>query len=183
MPVSEATYERPALEDHEGRWEIVCRRPRSKPGMTAEHNETQRNLMIQLATQLNTQDHTIATDNGRLRIPSATYYVPDLCVIPREYVRRNRREQPGRLEVYDEPMPPVVEVWSPSTGDYDIETKLRTYQLRGDAEIWRIHPSERTLTARRHRPDGGYDGAGQREGSVQPIALPGVTIELERLFD
>ena len=25
------------------------------------------------------------------------------------------------------------------------ETKLREYQLRGDAEIWRIHPYERTL--------------------------------------
>ena len=34
---------------------------------------------------------------------------------------RQRAERAGRLEVYDDPMPLVVEVWSPSTGDYDVD--------------------------------------------------------------
>ncbi len=182
MPVSEATYERLALEDPEGRWELVCGRPRSKPGMTTEHNSIERILSYELQRQLDIRQLIVSTDVGRLRISGGTYYLPDLFVLPRAYERRIR-ERPGTFEVYDEPMPLVVEVWSPSTDDYDVEQKLRDYQLRGDAEIWRIHPYERTLTAWRRRPDGGYDEAMHRSGSVQPIALPGVTIDLERLFD
>ena len=87
------------------------------------------------------------------------------------------------LEVYDQPLPLVVEVWSRSTGDYDVEEKLAVYQQRGDLEIWRIHPYERTLTAWRRQPDGSYDETIHREGVVSPTALPGVEIDLAALFD
>jgi Uma2 family endonuclease len=186
MPVSEGTYERVALEDPAGGWELVCGRLRSKPGMTIEHGQTIRSLDHLLVAQLEAAApgvYTVSAGTAKLRIPTSTYYVPDLCVLPLEFVRRKRRDLPGRLEVYDEPMPLVVEVWSPSTGEYDVEQKLRDYQLRGDAEIWRVHPYDKTLTAWRRRPDGGYDETVYRSGSVQPVALPGVTIELERLFD
>ena len=52
MPVSEQTYERPALEDPEGRWELHCGRLRSKPGMTAAHNRLGRVLGYRLQQQL-----------------------------------------------------------------------------------------------------------------------------------
>jgi Uma2 family endonuclease len=183
MPVSEATYERVALEDPEGHWELVCGRLRSKPAMTVEHNEVARNLAWQLMSQVNPGEYAIATDNNRLRISTGSFYVPDLCVIPRALVRRQRAERSRRLEVYDDPMPLVVEVWSPSTGDYVVEEKLREYRRRGDLEIWRIHPYEGTLTAWRRSTDGSYIDTLHNGGSVQPLALPGVTIELERLFD
>jgi len=183
MPISDATYERVALEDPEGHWELVCGRLRSKPAMTVDHNEVTRNLAWQLMSQLNQAEYTIATDNNRLRISTGSYYVPDLCVVPRAAILRQRAERSRRLEVYEDPMPLVVEVWSPSTGDYDVEEKLREYQRRGDWEIWRIHPYERTLTAWRRQADGSYAETVQRGGTVQPVALPSVTIELERLFD
>lgn len=185
MPISEATYERVALEDPEGQWELVCGRLRSKPPMTAGHNEAARRLAVWLGRSLDEDEYSVATDNARLRISTGTYYVPDCCVIPRELVQRKMRELPSRLEVYDEPMPLVVEVWSPSTGDYDVEEKLREYQRRGDLEIWRIHPSERTLTAWRRSAsggDGGYEATVYRTGSVQPATMLGVSIELVRLF-
>jgi hypothetical protein len=34
----------------------------------------------------------------------------------------------------------VVEVWSRSTGAYDVETKLQGYREHGDAEIL-VHPA------------------------------------------
>jgi Uma2 family endonuclease len=77
----------------------------------------------------------------------------------------------------------VVEVWSPSTGDYDVEEKLHEYQRRGDLEIWRIHPYERILTAWRRQPEGTYEELVQHDGSVEPVALPSVKIELQRLFE
>ena len=182
MPIKEATYEQVAIEDPGGAWELVCGRLRSKPGMTAEHGYGTRELHLSLALQLDARAYTVSAGSARLRIASGTYYIPDLCVIPREFEQRKLRERPGRLEVYDEPLPLVVEVWSPSTGDYDVDEKLLEYQRRGGREIWRLHPYEKTLTAWRRQPDGSYSETRYRGGTVQPIALPAVTIELKSLF-
>jgi Uma2 family endonuclease len=91
-------------------------------------------------------------------------------------------EQPRALDAYAEPLPLVVEIWSPSTGDYDIAGKIPAYQQRGDAEIWFIHPEQRTLTAWRRNPDGDYDETVYRGGLVHPHSLPGVVVDLDALF-
>jgi Uma2 family endonuclease len=57
------------------------------------------------------------------------------------------------------------------------------YQRRGDAEIWRIHPYEQTVTVWRRQEDGSYDERIYRDGVILPAALPGVTIDLARLFE
>jgi Uma2 family endonuclease len=80
-------------------------------------------------------------------------------------------------------LPLVVEVWSASTGDYDVETKLPIYRQRGDLEIWLIHPYARTITTWRRQPDGTYEEALFSEGALAPMALQGVTIRLDDLFD
>src|SRR5437773_2305081 len=86
-------------------------------------------------------------------------------------------------EVFTDPMPFVAEVWSSSTGNYDITTKLKDYQARGDAEVWYIHPYNRTVTIGRRQSDDTYTEALQTTGSIQPIALPNVTITIDTLFD
>lgn len=182
MPVSYQTYERVALEDPGGHWELVCGRLREKPIMTAEHNEVQRTLAWLLNSQPGRSLYTVSPGNARLRIPSGSYYVPDICVLRREWVRR-LKQRPGTFEVYEEPVPLVVEIWSPSTGAYDIEEKLRDYRRRGDVEIWRIHPYHRTLTAWRLQPDGRYSEETVCAGMISPTALPTVTIDLDQLFE
>ena len=181
MAVSEATYQRVALEDREGKWELVCGQLRRKPEMTTEHNYTARRLGQLLSMQLDIDQYSIGTDSAKVRVPDGRYRIPDLCVIPITAVRR-LQAVPGTFEAYDEPLPLVVEVWSPSTGDTDVTDKLKEYQQRGDFEIWRIHPYERTLTAWRRQLDGSYAETRYTSGSVTPSSLPGVTIELERLF-
>ena len=76
-----------------------------------------------------------------------------------------------------------LEVWSPSTGEYDVNAKVPEYQRRGDLEIWRIHPFDRTLIAWRRQPDGSYIESHYAGGTVKPVALPDVTIDLDTLFD
>jgi Uma2 family endonuclease len=76
----------------------------------------------------------------------------------------------------------VVEIWSPSTGTYDIGEKLPDYQRRGDLEIWRIHPYERTVTAWRRQSDGTYAESVFRGRIARPVALPGVAVDLDALF-
>jgi Uma2 family endonuclease len=182
MPVSEETYRRVALEDPEGKWELICGRLHEKPIMTTEHNDVQRELDWLLNSQLDRSRYMVSPGNARLRIPDGDYYVPDIFVVPRDQVRQLRAE-PGTFEVYDDPVPLVVEIWSPSTGRKDLDTKLPEYRARGDLEIWRIHPYERTLTAWRRQPDGSYAETLHTEGVIRPIALPEVAVELERLFD
>lgn len=181
MPVSEATYRQVAMEDPEGRWELVCGRLRPKPIMTTEHGEVDRKLLRRLILQLDEDEFTVG-DNIRQRVSTGSYYVPDVCVVPRAMVRR-LRERPGSFEVYEEPLPLVGEIWSASTGDYDVEEKFPEYKRRGDLEIWRIHPYERTLTAWRRQPDGGYGESVHRGGVFRPAFLPGVAIDLDTLYD
>ena len=184
MPISEETYERVALEDGDRVWELVCGRLREKPPMTMEHAEVARRLVRRLNHQLDERDFSVDMDSARLRISTGQWYVPDVCVIPRAYLRRHAVERPRRLEMYDDPLPLVVEVWSPSTGEYDVDEKLREYQWRGDVEIWRLHPYEQTLVAWRRQPDGSYtETQFSREDRVQPVALPGVTITVVDLFE
>lgn len=182
MPVTDRTFEQLALEDPEGHWELHCGYLLRKPGMTFEHNRSAFWLGVQLAEQLDRAQFDIRVNMGHVRRSGENYFIPDVFVIPIELTRalRGRRDV---LEAYEAPLPLVVEIWSPSTGDYDIETKLSEYRRRGDLEIWRLHPFDRTLTAWRRQADGSYSEAHFTRGTVQPIALPGVTIDLDHLFD
>src|SRR5207302_10497967 len=126
-------------------WELHCGVLRRKPGMTAAHNHVITQLFLDLGQQLDRQQFTLRANSGHVRRSAERYYIPDVFVVPLELVRPLLPQQ-DVLEAYEAPLPLVVEVWSPSTGDYDVESKLVEYQRRGDLEIWRIHPYDRTLT-------------------------------------
>jgi len=181
MPVSEKTYLRVALEDP-GQWELHGGQLRRKPGMTAEHNDVALELGYRLRHQLNRQDYRVRVSMGHVRRSSESYYIPDVFVIPSELFQQ-ARGRPNTLETYSAPLPLVIEVWSPSTGDYDVDSKLPEYQARGDLEIWRVHPFERTLKAWRRQPNGSYSAFEYAGGVVQPASLPGIAIDLDMLFD
>jgi Uma2 family endonuclease len=183
MPVSEALFQEVAFADDTASWELICGRLRPKPPMTAFHAQTIRVLVRDLGPQLPSAELIAGGEGPHLRVPGGNVRRPDVCVVPIEAVKRHQREFPTALETYDEPMPLVVEVWSPSTGEYDVDTKLLEYQRRGDLEVWRIHPFERTLIAWVRQPDGTYTETLYTTGAVRPTYLPGVTIELARLFD
>jgi Uma2 family endonuclease len=74
-------------------------------------------------------------------------------MFPTAYAAPLRHRQ-DVLEVYGDPLPLAAEVWSRSTGDYDVNEKLAVYKQRGDLEIWLIHPYERTLTSWSRNPVG-----------------------------
>lgn len=180
--ISEETYQQLALSEPDRKWELRDGVLREKPAMTIDHNWLGEKLGFMLLSQLDWSAYQVRSDKGRVRRPGATYLIPDVCVLPTAYTVPlvNR---PDLLEVYEQPLPLVVEIWSRSTGSYDVTEKLAIYRQRGGHEIWFIHPYERTLTIWRRRPDGSYVETMQREGSVSPVALPGVVIDLTALFD
>jgi Uma2 family endonuclease len=179
--ISNEAYERLALANDDRKWELWDGVLREKPGMSAAHNELGMTLGHMLMTQLDRTMYRVRVDSGKTRRPESTYFIPDVFVVPTAYVTPLLDQRV--LEVYDQPLPLVVEIWSPTTGDYDIEEKLAVYQQRGDLEIWYFHPYERTLMAWPRQPNGTYRDVLYREGIVRPIALPGVEIDLGVLFD
>lgn len=180
MPVSAETYERVALEDGDGVWELHCGRLVEKPGMTVEHADSLNELSFMLRRQLDPAEYRVRANTGRTRWSPEGYFVPDVCVVSNALAQRLRGT--GRLEVNTDPLPFVAEVWSPSTGRYDVNTKLPEYQRHGDLEIWRIHPYERSVTIWRRRPDGSYGETVHRDGAIDLAALPGVRVDLDTLF-
>ena len=181
MPVSEQTYELVAREGPDGQWELHGGRLREKPGMPWNHGDAMSELGRVLGNQLDRRRYRVHVNHARMRGSSERYFIPDVAVIPIE-LGDALRGRPDALEVYDQPLPLVVEVWSPSTGGYDVDAKLPEYQRRGDPEAWRLHPYERTLTAWRRRPNGSYEETVYRGGTVAPASLPGVVIDLDALF-
>jgi Uma2 family endonuclease len=180
MPVNEKTFRQLALEDPESHWELVCGQLRRKPGMSADHNRIGIELTVSLRNQLDRASYQVRYNAGHLRRTSGSYYIPDVMVIPAELEAPFRGV--NRLEFYRDPLPLVAEVWSPSTGDYDVDEKIPEYRRRGDLEIWRMHPYERTLRAWIRQSDGSYSERLYTSGMVQPSALPGVSIDLDELF-
>ncbi len=179
MPVSEKTFERLALEDGDDQWELHCGRLRRKPAMTHPHNSLMNRLGFALAQQLDENVWEVRINSGHART-DASFYVPDVMVLPRSIAVR--WEGSDRLETYPESLPFVAEVWSKSTGDYDVEEKFPQYQRRQDREIWRIHPQEKTVVIWRRQPDGRYDQQTVVSGVIELYALPGVIIDLASLF-
>jgi Uma2 family endonuclease len=180
--MTEEAYREFALGDTSGLWELVRGQLRERPAMTARHGDVMDSLLHQLYEQLDRQAYRLRVQHARLRHSSDTYYIPDVAVVPTLAVE-TLLDHPGEtLDAYPEPLPLVVEIWSPSTGRYDIHEKLPDYKARGDPEIWYIHPYERTLTAWRRQPDGTYTESVYRGGVVVPPSLPGVAIEIELLF-
>jgi Uma2 family endonuclease len=179
--VTEEAYQRLVSSDPDRQWELHDGQLRENPGMSWEHLDIVMQLGYLLKSQLDGREFRVFAE-GRVRRPVATIFIPDILVVPTA-LGRSFRGQPGTLAIIPDPLPLVVEVWSRSTGDYDVDAKLPVYQQRGDREIWRIHPYETTLTAWRRQPDGTYDETVYRSGSVTPVALPGVTIHLAELFD
>lgn len=132
MPASEDAYRQIALEDPDGHWELHCGVLRQKPGMSFAHSHVECRLFRVLVQQLDDREFEVRADFGRVRRSPENYYIPDVFVVPAELARRGFREQPRALEVYEDLLPLVVEIWSPSTGTYDVEAKLPEYQRRGD---------------------------------------------------
>ena len=182
MTVREWTYEEIALGDPERQWELHRGTLREKPAMSFGHNRAMRHLQQLLHRQLDTAEFEVSSNASRVRRAEETYYIPDLLVIPTSYTEAYH-DRERALEVYERPLPLVIEIWSPSTGGYDIDDKLPEYQRRGDLEVWRIHPLELTLTAWRRRQDGSYAETLYRGGAVHVEAPPNVTIDLDQLFD
>jgi Uma2 family endonuclease len=178
--MTEADYEAFVLSGIEGHWELHDGRLVEKPGMSWEHLGIASFLAHFLLQQLDIERYRVYVES-RVRRPAATIFLPDVAIVPLDY-GDEFWGRPGKLAIFSRPLPLVVEIWSESTGDYDVDTKVPVYQQRGDLEIWRIHPYERTLTRWAKQADDTYEKTSISGGTVRLAAFPDVWIDLDRLF-
>ncbi|MBA3450508.1 MAG: Uma2 family endonuclease [Chloroflexia bacterium] len=178
--MNEEAYLEFVLSGVEGAWELHDGRLVEKPGMSWDHGRIVTRLISSFDQQLDPADIFVFAEL-RVRRQSAIVFLPDLMVVPATYSQEFRNRPV--LAIFSDPLPLVVEVWSPSTGEYDVDAKLPIYQQRGDLEIWRFHPYERTLTSWQRQSDGSYVETLHRSGTIAPMALPGVTIDLGTLLN
>lgn len=181
MPVTERTFELVALEDPEGQWELHRGHLREKRGMTAAHNQLRVDLAFALMQQLDRGEDTVRIDSARAKRSDETYYIPNVFVVPTRLVLP-QLDATVRLEIYEEPLPFIAEIWTRSTAGYDVDAKIPEYMKRGDSEIWHVHPYLHTVTAWRRHADGAYTESVFHGGTVRLHALPNVAIDLDSLF-
>ena len=180
--LSEQAYRELASSDPDHLWELWDGVPVEKPLMSVMHDDVAFHLGHLLQSQLDRNVFRVNVNGGKTRYTTRNYFIPDVAVIPAALALPLRGD-PGAFNAFAEPLPLVVEIWSRTTGDYDIAAKLPVYRARGDLEIWFIQPYERTLTAWRKEPDSAYAEAIYRGGVVPVASLPGVTIDLDALLD
>jgi Uma2 family endonuclease len=177
--MTEADYVQFVSAGVDGVWELHDGRLVEKPGMSWDHGRIITKLISSFDRQLDPKVYAVFTEL-RIRRATSTVFLPDLMVVPTAY-GETFRDRPV-LAMFPNPLPLVAEVWSASTGDYDVDIKIPVYMQRGDQEIWRIHPYERTLTRWVRQPDATYLKTIHRSGTIEPVALMGVTIDLDALF-
>lgn len=179
MLTIQSTVEDVMLQQPDRRWELHRGELREKPSMTESHNRLIWRLSDQLAAGLDRSRYELRVNLSRLTRDDRTYYIPDVAIVPGKLTIRN---QPPGLEVFRDPLPFVAEVWSPSTGNYDVDQKLPEYQARGDLEIWRVHPFDYTVSAWCLEANGTYHETIHDHGRLALHALPGIMIDLDELF-
>ena len=181
LELSPEQYEHLILGAPDQIWELVDGRLREKPPMSMGHGDVGFELGFQLRSQLDPLEFRISGNHARLKRTDRSYFVPEIVVFRKSDIATALANRQG-VDAHAAPALLVVEIWSPSTGDYDIEEKLPMYRARGDLEIWRLHPFGRTLTAWRRQPDGTYAETVHHGGTITPAELPHVTIDLDALF-
>lgn len=177
--ITEGEYEQIVLAKPIERWELVAGQLREKPGNSWDHSRVVSELIYWLYPQLDPRQH-LPFIGAHVRCTKGTVFRPDVTIVPVEY----GREFAGRpvLAIFSRPLPFLVEIWAPSTGDYDVDTKIPEYQKRDDLEIWRVHPYQKTITVWCRQPNGVYVESRHDRGGISLHALPDVSLALDDLF-
>lgn len=129
--LSEQEYRELAERDSVRFWELWDGVLVAKPPMSMKHDNWTFLLGHFLQNQLDWREYRVNVNGGKTRDTARNVYIPDVVVIPASY-QLPYEDDPRAFNAYTEPLPFVAEVWSPSTGDYDVAAKLPLYRQRGD---------------------------------------------------
>jgi Uma2 family endonuclease len=175
------------------RWELVDGVPyplhdggayAMSPGASRRHQEVSMALIAQFLDSLRESPCRVYHPPFDVRLPHAgedgesatTVVQPDITVV----CNRDQLDEYGCIGAPTL----VVEIASPSTALRDTREKRLVYERAGVVEYWVIYPTEKLLYIYRLGSNG-YYGIPAVYGNHEQVpvtALPGVTIDLARVF-
>ena len=121
--VSEQEYRELVLSDDDRFWELWDGVLVEKPPMSMRHDNVASYLGAMLIFQLDPNEYVVNINSGKTRYTARNYYIPDVVVIPAAY-QQPFEHDPRSFNAYTDPLPFVAEVWSRTTGGYDMAAKL-----------------------------------------------------------
>lgn len=182
MTISFRTFAQLALEDAEGRWELMSGAPRRKPPESFQHGALIDGLMEQIVPQLRGSIFRLSVNHARLMIDQGHILLPDLAVVPRAISARAVRERPNALETYHTSLPLVIDVWTPATAEFNVEASIPEYRRANTEEIWLIHPAARAVTTWVRRTSGAYEEVIRVAGVLTAARVPDLSLDITALF-
>ncbi|MGI8988554.1 MAG: Uma2 family endonuclease [Bryobacteraceae bacterium] len=175
------TYEESLTMPENRLEEIVDGESHIMPPATMKHWILLNQLREALEDQLPRKTFRISSAEAGLGIqrdPVFTYRIPDLAIFSRASLSANNAE----AYVWTTPVL-IVECLSPANRRGRIEKLLQDYESIGVPELWLINPHQRVLSV--YRLEGGSlkltDAI--KHGSLRPVQLPGVQIEVDELWE
>ncbi len=167
------------------RWELFEGVPYSmSPGPSRIHQEVTVELTRQISNFLLDQDCKVYVAPFDVRLPEQdeadesvqTVVQPDIVVVCDE----SKLDEQGCRGAPDF----VIEVLSPGTAARDLLHKSALYEKHGVREYWAVHPVDHIVYIQLLREDSTFGERELREGrgELQVHTLPGLSIELNRVF-
>lgn len=156
------------------------------PAPTSRHQTIVVNLVSEIKAFLKKQKCKVFVAPFDVRLPRkgkqnediTTVVQPDICVI----CDPTKIDMRGCLGAPDW----VIEILSKHTSAKDLNEKFEVYEEAGVKEYWVVHPGEQTVLVYTLNDSGTYEGILKpyvRTDKVQPKTLPGLTIDLEEVFE
>jgi Uma2 family endonuclease len=156
---------------------------REPPSPTEVHQEIAGELYYQIAGALEGRSARVYIAPLDVRLPKSTEEddLVDTVVQPDVFIVCDRRKMDTRGGRGAPDW--LAEVLSPSTAGHDQAVKLPAYERAGVREVWLIHPIDRTVAI--YKLEAGCYGRAaivELEGKTELTAVPGVTIDWDRMF-
>jgi Uma2 family endonuclease len=171
------------------RWELIDGVPYDmSPAPSRRHQEIAYEIVRQIAPQLEEKPCRAYFAPFDVRLPAAdesddeidTVVQPDYLIV----CDREKLDDAGMRGAPDF----VVEILSPSTMPKDLRVKTGLYERHGVREYWAIHPADEVvyIFILAERTDGsssfGEPLIRRRDGTLELESVPGVIVDLARLF-
>ena len=145
------------------------------PGYTHDNSVARLNrLLITELIRLN-DPGTIYAPRAAIWTSDRTYLEPDLFYLSKQ---TEARLDPERRTTADL----VIEVISPGSAIYDRNTKADTYAALGVQELWLVDEAEETVEVRTLKDNRYVEGQVLSSGLLQSLVIPGLRIEVHKIF-
>jgi len=163
-----------ALPDDGYQYELIDGVVLMSPSPDFGHPNTRAELLTLLRNYLRGRGLGVAVADTDVTLDGDVVYRPDILFVRAANIPPGTRRLDQRPDL-------VVEVLSPGTQVYDLNTKRRDYQRAGIPEYWIVDYANRSIRFLRLK-DGRYEDVTPSGGEFQSAAVPGFMLRIDEVW-